>query len=130
MTDQMSEQISIGHPRDRRCKKRRVYLCPREDPVREHAKQAVWKEMVVHVDAQRPRITGKRPSRGCTHSRFEAQRLQREGHSLDVRAAYKYVDVDEIPPAPQGRPPPQQEHALQWHQHDATLRTCLEDLIR
>jgi hypothetical protein len=64
MTDQMSEQVSIGHPRDGPCKKRRVYLGPREDGVRRHAKHAVRKEMLVHVDAQRPRIAGKCSSGG------------------------------------------------------------------
>jgi hypothetical protein len=63
MTDQMGEYIFIRHSRDGRCKKRRVYLCPREDAVRKHAKQAVRKEMVVHVDAKWPRIAGKRLSR-------------------------------------------------------------------
>ncbi|MGB3051164.1 MAG: hypothetical protein WBB42_09205 [Polyangiales bacterium] len=56
--------------------------------------------------------------------------MQHEGQSLEVRATDQKIDVDEIPPPPQSRPPAQQEHALQWHHHDATLGTCLEDLIR
>jgi len=89
MTDQMGEQIFIRHPRGGRCKKRRVYLCPRENAVRRHAKHAVRKEMVVHVDGKRPRIAGKGSSRARTHSRFEAQRLQHANDRLDVRAAYQ-----------------------------------------
>jgi hypothetical protein len=64
MTDQMSKQISIGHPRDAPCKQRRIHLGPREDGVGRHAKHAVRKEMLVHVDAKRPRVTGKRSSGG------------------------------------------------------------------
>jgi hypothetical protein len=130
MPNQMGEDIFIRHQRDRRSEKRSIHLCPGEDATRTHAKQAVWKEMPVHVDAKRPRIASKRASRAGTHGRFETQRVQREGQSLEVRATYQKVDVDEIPPPPQSRPPAQQEHALQWHHHDAALATCLKDLIR
>jgi hypothetical protein len=74
MADQVGENIFIRHPRDRRCEKRNICLCAREDPSRRHAKQAVWKEVLVHIDAERPAITGKRASRAGAHGRFEAQR--------------------------------------------------------